>query len=544
MNRIFEKGVAMHRIGVAMLMFTAVMALSTAVYAQSYESVSSQAEFSSYFAQPYSRVVRGNLWNDAVNANGLRSAIDTAAKGKPLAISYAEAYGTIENGDYRPSWGASSLWKAGAKAESIMHLRGFSMRGLFGFEHQEGKEMCGSMFINPGFYPVDIMEYTPGSKTLQTYTFDGNIAVDLDDSWRLGGEIDFRGSNYSKRKDLRHVNYGLHILFAPAVQYHSDNWALGLSYILSKDSENVDAEQIGTTGDVLYAFIDKGNSYGVYGIWDNSAIHLSEAGVKGFPIGQISNGFALQYSVGGFLGEFKWVYSDGWAGEKQFIWYKFHSTETALRLGYKFNERHAIRFVGSYFDQTNREQLLDKVTEGGVTTVRNLGSNQIFNRKIHRVNVQYNYDTKGFNLQVKGCWEAQHSVATVKYPFSGGNDMQMWMGDANAVWHFGMVDFGAELFWGNGYYGNSLWSVDFRSGVQGNADFEAANYLSSMLYNTGGKVGGNLNVRFNFKPGIWFELSEGLISGKVCKAGGEAALLPEPCNARRWISQLKVGYNF
>lgn len=567
----------MNKIFLAAIAILSIAAPVSAV-AQFYENIPSQAQFagssmssrvpsadmSSSFAQPYDHILRGNLWNESMNANGIRNVIDTAAmalykplqvtgkdgKNKPLAISYAQGYGTIENGDYRPSWGSGSLWRAGAKAESIMHLKSFSMKGAFGFEHQEGKDMCASMFINPGFYPIDIIEYTPGRKTLQTYTFDGAIAVDVADNWRVGGELDFRGSNYSKRKDLRHVNYGLHILFAPSVQYYNDNWALGLTYILSKDSENVDAEQIGTTGDVLYAFIDKGNSFGMYGIWDNSGIHLDEMGVKGFPINQISNGAAVQYSRGKLFGELKWLYSNGQAGEKQFIWYKFHSNEFSLKLGYKINDNHSIRLSGTYFDQTNRESLLDKVTEGGVTTVRFLGSNQIYNRKNHSLALQYNYDSRKFDLQFKGGWLAQRSVSNVKYPFSQKNEMKTWMADANAVWHFGLVDLGAELFWGNGSYELSSWDVDQESGVQSEGDFEIMKYCSDMLYNAGSRAGGNLSLRFNFKPGLWFEISEGLVSGKAyCNwtysaDSGNQTLLPEPDNAQRWRTSLKIGYNF
>ena len=51
--------------------------------------------------------------------------------------------------------------------------------------------MSGSMFIHPGFYPVDILEFTPGRKDLQTYSFMGGIATNLNPNWRLGGKIDF-----------------------------------------------------------------------------------------------------------------------------------------------------------------------------------------------------------------------------------------------------------------------------------------------------------------------------------------------------------------
>ena len=83
------------------------------------------------------------------------------------------------------------------------------------------------MFIQPGFYPVDILEFTPGRKDLQRYAFMGGIASDIAPNWRLGGKIDFAASNYSKRKDLRHTNYRLDLKVAPSVMYHSGDLAIG-----------------------------------------------------------------------------------------------------------------------------------------------------------------------------------------------------------------------------------------------------------------------------------------------------------------------------
>ena len=87
-------------------------------------------------------------------------------------------------------------WSAGAVAKSITHLKGYSLTGSFSFDHTSGKDMSGSMFIHPGFYPVDLLEFTPGRKDLQTYTFMGGIATDISPNWRLGGKIDFAASNY------------------------------------------------------------------------------------------------------------------------------------------------------------------------------------------------------------------------------------------------------------------------------------------------------------------------------------------------------------
>lgn len=177
-------------------------------------------------AQTYDIIERRNSWNAGANVTGIM--MDS------ISASYAELYGKNNHGDFRNYYEAKEAWSAGAVAKSITHLKGYSLTGSFSFDHTSGKDMSGSMFIHPGFYPVDLLEFTPGRKDLQTYAFMGGIATDISPNWRLGGKIDFAASNYSKRKDLRHTNYRLNLKIAPSVMYHSGDMAIGFSYILGK----------------------------------------------------------------------------------------------------------------------------------------------------------------------------------------------------------------------------------------------------------------------------------------------------------------------
>ena len=160
-------------------------------------------------AQTYDIVERRNSWNAGANVTGIMMENTNA--------SYAELYGSNNQGDFRNSYEASKTWSAGATAKSITHLKDYSLIGSFSFDHTSGKDMSGSMFIHPGFYPVDILEFTPGRKDLQTYSFMGGIATNLNPNWRLGGKIDFASANYSKRKDVRHTNYRLDLQVAPGI---------------------------------------------------------------------------------------------------------------------------------------------------------------------------------------------------------------------------------------------------------------------------------------------------------------------------------------
>ena len=108
-------------------------------------------------AQTYDIIERRNSWNAGTNVTGIM--MDS------ISASYAELYGKNNHGDFRNYYEAKEAWSAGAVAKSITHLKGYSLTGSFSFDHTSGKDMSGSMFIHPGFYPVDLLESHPDVKT-------------------------------------------------------------------------------------------------------------------------------------------------------------------------------------------------------------------------------------------------------------------------------------------------------------------------------------------------------------------------------------------
>ena len=256
----------------------------------------------------YDRVIGNNLWNGSRNITGIRQ--DTVSR------SYAELSGNYVSGGFRDTWEAARSWEAGAMTASIRHMERISLKGSFSFRQTEGYDMCGSMFLNPGFYPVDVLEFTPGRKTRQTYSFDGGIAYDISDTWRIGAAMDFESANMAKRKDLRHTNWWLDMTVAPSFMFHKGDFSAGASYIMRKTSESIKAEQIGIAESSYYAFLDKGLMYGEYSVWSGSGLHLSEAGVNGFPVRDISHGAAVQLQYKGLFAEVEYLNRRGVIGEK------------------------------------------------------------------------------------------------------------------------------------------------------------------------------------------------------------------------------------
>ena len=242
-------------------------------------------------AQDAGNVWTSNPWNDGKGATGIRLSEASGA--------YAEASGSFVTGGLRGTSEAASAWTAGVKTAAVRHYGRFSAAGSFGYEQLWGRDMCGSMLVRPGYYPVDVYEFTPGPKVRQTYTLSGELSIDLSPSWRLGVGTSFLSSDYAKRKDLRHTTYLLDLGVRPGIQFHRGRFAVALNYILAKNGETVRAEQVGTKVASYDAFLDKGLYFGTGQLWTGSGIHLDEAGVSGFPVGEWLQGGSLQLSRGG-----------------------------------------------------------------------------------------------------------------------------------------------------------------------------------------------------------------------------------------------------
>lgn len=468
-----------------------------------------------------------NLWLDGANVNGIRQ--DTTR-----VLSVAELYGGYEGGDFRTISEATESWRAGARASATKHLRKFSMAGSFGFEHFEGWGMAGSMFLEPGTYPVDVIEFTPGRKTRQKYTFDGGISVDVAPSWRIGAKMDFLSSNYTKRKDIRHTNYRLDMTVAPGILYHADDWAIGLNYIFHRDAETVSAEQVGTAETSYYAFLNKGLGYGKYELWNGSGLHLSEAGVSGFPVKRNAHGFAAQFSCRGFFSEIDYRHSNGTVGEKQFIWFRFPADEVTMRLGCRFGG-HAVKLTGRYLHEENNETVLEKISSGGITNVHEYGSNLIYIRESASVCPEYSFSSTFLRLMasVDLGWTAEQ--ASPMYPYIYAQDMFTAFAELSAFVPVRGFTPGLVLSCGGGSYTDAARMSSGDSGVVTEPLRLESYWLEEMEYKSAPRVSVSPSLRYTFRKGLYLEAAAGVLKAfRIQTIGGSV----------RYDATLKLGYNF
>ena len=477
-------------------------------------------------AQTYERVLRNNLWNDSDNVTGVRQ--DSVSR------SYAELSGTYEDGGFRDTWQATRAWSAGATTASIRHLENMTLKGSFSFTQTEGYDMCGSMFIKPGFYPVDVMEFTPGRKTLQTYAFDGGISYDLGSNWRIGAMMDFESANMAKRKDLRHSNWRLDMTVSPGFMYHEGDFAIGANYLLRKTSETIEAEQVGIAESSYNAFLDKGLMYGVYSIWTGSGLHLEEAGVKGFPVKDLSHGAALQAQYKGLFAEVEYLHTSGTIGEKEFIWFLFPGNSVDVRLGYK-HQGHFARLDFGWNAGALDETVLEKVTVGGVTTVVGHGQNRIQTENGMKFRPEYEYVSDKVEVLASAKLDISKETASQMYPYVMALSLMTYGADARVKTYIGAFDLAVKAGYAAGKVTEEDWLTSDDSGVQTSPYRLQEWYDRQMEYETAKRMSIGLSLRWNFWKGLYTEAEATWLHGFD---------LQHITNPNRYEATLKLGYNF
>ena len=476
-------------------------------------------------AQTYERVLRNNLWNESENVTGVRQ--DT------VSSSYAEAFAGYEGGGFRDSWEAPQGWNAGAKTASIRHFERMTLKGSFSFTQTEGYDMCGSMSIRPGFYPVDVMEFTPGRKTLQTYAFDGGIAYDLDAHWRIGAMMDFESANIAKRKDLRHSNWLLDMTVSPGFLYHNGDFAVGANYIFRKTGETIEAEQVGNSGQSYYAFLDKGMMYGVYNIWTGSGLHLDEDGVKGFPVKDFSNGAAVQMQYKGLFAEVEYLHTSGTIGEKEFIWYLFPGNSVDVRLGYS-HESHFARLDFGWKAGALDETVLEKVTVGGITTVVGHGQNRIQTESGWKLRPEYEFVSEKVEVLASAHIEEQMETASQMYPYVSAQSLMKYGADVRVKTYIGPFDLAVKAGYAGGKVSEEDWITSEDSGVQTSPYRLQEWYDRQMEYATASRMNLGLSLRWNFWKGLYAEAEGSWLHGFNLK------YISSP---NRYGATLKLGIN-
>lgn len=392
----------------------------------------------------FERMERRNLWNDGINAAGIRQ--DTAS------LSVASMTASYQAGDYRTISQSENEWSAGAQAKSVKHLENYSMKGSFSFLDTEASNMCGSMFLDPGFFPVDVYEFTPGHKTFQTYSVNGIIAVDLAKSLKIGTGLDFKARNAAKRKDLRYSTYRLDMAFNPSLIYSAGKVDLGAALHFARNTETISAEQTGTAAVAPFAFFDEGLALGNWQVWTGNGSRLKESGVNGLPVVQNTYGGSLQIALAdGSLyadADFRWL--NGSVGERQVIWYRYSGPQFQANLSGSVNSL-TYRTHVALKRIDNRETVQDKVTEGGISLVHEYGSNRIFSSLLQNVGDELEYVSGAFDAVVNFDVTNLKRIAAPMYPLIYTRNLRIFETGIRSGYRRGRFEYGLNVCWKKGF---------------------------------------------------------------------------------------------
>ncbi len=482
-------------------------------------------------AESYERVESRNVWNMGGNVTGILR--DTTT------VSYAEFYYGGEQGDFRNFSDSSSQWSAGVEAKTITHFDKLSMVGSFTYDHTEGQDMCGSMFISPNSYPFDLLEFTPGEKRLQSYSMMGGIATQLDERWSIGVKGDYKVQNYVKYKDLRHYNYRMELSLRPSISYNIGEFALGLNYIYGRECETVRAQEVGSTASAYYVFLDKGLMSGAYETWGGAGVHLNESGIDGFPVRENFNGVAGQVAWRDLYCELEYIKGAGEVGEKSTYWFESPSQRYTARLGYNKrggNRLHLLRLEAELYSLTNNENVLGSVSENGVTTTVKYGSNEIFSSQ--RLSLKPRYEMRclgGGWFSVGVNYYHTYSRATQMYPYVDELTTSVYQLHTSGMLPLGRFEIEGKLLYSMGSLSDSSYKGSEGVDVGDSPTHLSEYYNIDNEYLTATTIITKIALRYNLPRSLYLgvEVANSHAFGINYIEGND-----------RWSYTIKLGYKF
>ena len=143
-------------------------------------------------------------WLSSRNAAGLSAmTLDRA--------TIAEGNFKKENGGITDNAGSENCFQAGAATESYLKISDrIAFYGKLSYSYFQGKDMGGSVLMDPAYNPVNFYEgdlNTKGVKNRELYHLIGGMSYSFRDSgWSLGAKIDYESGDQAKLKDPRFLN--------------------------------------------------------------------------------------------------------------------------------------------------------------------------------------------------------------------------------------------------------------------------------------------------------------------------------------------------
>ncbi len=451
-------------------------------------------------AQDYETFLDTQIFAGSENINWIRT--------PDADYSYAELSTAYTDGSFRSPFNGRSLWSSTAKAKSLKQFQNFSIQGTFSFSSASANGACGSMSAISEYYPVDIYEFTPGKKSRQVYDLLGGLSLNVSENWLIGGKFTYQGQNYTKFKDLRHTTYHMSLQVSPSVLYRGDAWSAGGVYSFRRNTQSIVAEEIGINSGVYYAFLDKGLFYGVKDIWDNSSVHLKESGLDRFPIQENMHSLTVQSLYDNLFAEFGIQAGKGKIGEKQKIWYDYDRYACTAALAYRLTGEaveHTFKLKYDYRFLKNYENILEDITQGGITTTYDYGSLPILSKSSSLAGLEYMfYDrNNGTIITADASITGERAESSTIYPYVYSSELlsaNMGLSARFAVQKH--LEITALLRAQKGFQNETSRSV---SDTQASTSAQRATdiYSEMTLWKTSLKIPVHVGFRYTFDKGLY-----------------------------------------
>ena len=431
---------------------------------------------------------------------------------RPARETKVAVTGGVEEGWFRPTYAGTFQWSAGARAEGVRHGEKTTWMGSVSLGHMMGYRMLSSMLQEPGYFPIDLLEFTPGMKFRETGRLEAGFVTDLGYEYAAGLKATFQAGYQGKQTDLRHSSFGMDARVEPTLTYiMDDNMGLAMAYIFRLKTERVQLRP----GDGESAFVDEGLRYG----------YVFDGGV--FPVQEISHGPAAHFSSEEASAGLEWTWKRGKADAPGFGNYIYPGSTVSVFYEQVFQADatdHVLR--ASY--RRDRDQLREKAADG-------IGASSVSDRLARDVELKYEVRFLHGAVRHLGlALDGHRRVDRYLSPISDLVKRNLGAATLSTAFSFGPVDL--DL---NALAGGALWRDQGRSRDETTDTpyrrTEDWIRLMDFYMTTRVGVGGALTYHFSSPKGLYVRLDGSWIHAlRKTTVGGQ----------NREIGNLTVGYDF
>ncbi len=431
---------------------------------------------------------------------------------RPAKETKVALWGGVEEGWFRPTYEGTLQWSAGARAEGVRHGEKTTWMGSVSLDHKMGYGMLSSMLQEPGYFPIDLLEFSPGTKYRETGRLEAGFVTDLGYEYAAGLKASFQAGYQGKQTGLRHSNFGMDARVEPTLTYiMDDNMGLAMAYIFRLKTERVQLRP----RDGESAFVDEGLRYGY--VFDGGA----------FPIQELSHGPAAHFSSEDASAGLEWTWKRGKADVPGFGSYKFPGSTVSVFYEQVFQADAADHVIRASY-QRDRDQLREKAADGiGVTSVSD---------RLAR-DVELKYEVRFLHGAVRRLGLALDGHRRVDRHLSPKSDLvkrNIGLATLSSSFSFGAIDLDLEALAGGGLWRDRGRSRDETTDMPYR---RTEDWLRLMDYQMAPRIGagGALTYRFPSPKGLYVRLDgRWLHALRKTSMGGQ----------NRETGNLTVGYDF